>query len=184
MRIPHRLTLLKALLITAWSSLGLYVAIGSVPESPLSISARQRVGLITIIPEGWGFFTKNPRDKWAFAFREVNGQYQPASLVGSRLGEALGANRRSRLVEAEIGQIATMADMQKSWIQCEDSLESCLAAKAPATPLTAVNTIVSASLCGRIVIQKRPPIPWAWSDLEVKPVMPSEFQVFDVRCSS
>src|SRR5688572_9473157 len=102
-RLSRQKTLITAAVCSFWAVLVLVVVIGSIPSSPLAFSRWSRTTLVSVMPEGWGFFTMNPREAYVVMYRPTSSGLQPVNVVGSRLPQVFGARRSARGRELEFG---------------------------------------------------------------------------------
>ena len=91
MRITLTLKLFFVGLVLFWSILLSLVAISGLPYNPLSMSLRIELGIRSVLPEGWGFFTKDPR-VWISTFIEK------ATAAGNHSGRCPSLRRETPLV--------------------------------------------------------------------------------------
>ncbi|MEU4556640.1 SdpA family antimicrobial peptide system protein [Micromonospora parva] len=127
-----------------------------------------------LVPEGWAFFTRDPRRPSPVAYTtDRDGRWRPAS--SSSRGPA-GLDKRDRARSAEISLLTRRLD-GTSWTRCDGEPSTCLAA-APATAVA--NTATVRTLCGDIGIVLQEVLPWAWNDLPT--VLPSRLARLTVTC--
>lgn len=133
-----------------------------------------------VIPQGWNFFTRDPREDDIFVYRRHEGELHDA-LAWPNAGWAngLGLRRTGRAQGIEVGHIIAGIDWDEI-APCRDGEPACIAA----TPLehTAVNPVPSPMLCGELAIVMRPPMPWAWADHAAPEHAPIKTTRIDVRC--
>jgi sporulation delaying protein A len=167
----------KGAVVVTWALLLLFVARGSIPDSPLRLGNRERMGLLSVLPEGWAFFTRNPREPMPTLYVERDGRWIPRE-GHSRLGNWLGIKRSGRGEGVELGQL--LASVPKSaHLHCEGELNACLATH----DLPAVHVVDSArvkSLSGEIIVAEAEPVPWAWSGARANIHMPADIVKIDV----
>ena len=72
-------------------------------------------------PEGWGFFTKSPREEKHTAYYVLpNGQLSPVHSKNGSAQNWFGLSRRSRRVNMELSQLFAAAQADSGWVQVVD----------------------------------------------------------------
>jgi antimicrobial peptide system SdpA family protein len=144
------------------------VPVAAMPAPPGRAVAR------ALVPEGWAFFTRDPRRPSPVAYDTArNGQWRPAP---PRSRGPAGLDKRDRARAAEIALLTHRLD-GADWTKCDGEPATCLAS-APATPVA--NTATVRTLCGDIGIVLQEVLPWAWNDLPT--VLPSRVARLTVTC--
>lgn len=168
-------------LAVVWSALILVVFVGSVADSPAAAPHWVRQRLVMVIPEGWAFFTRNPRlpRTEIYLFDALHELYSRGDIAEYRGFAFAGIRRLSRVRGLEIERLlANIAPSQ--WRHCRGDLSSC----SKALRLTHVqNDLVVRTLCGRIILRRSEPVPWAWSTLQPPVQMPAEWLMLSVQCA-
>ena len=140
-----------------------------------------RVAAVVFTPEGWAFFTKDPREPILVPYAlGSDGVWRPAA-VGS-YGEArnfFGADRTPRAQGVEMGLLSSRLS-PSFWASCDDRVETCLGRAG--TWLVVSNASPRPTLCGKIALTRQEPLPWAWASARTLTTMPSTFVLVDVRC--
>lgn len=158
-----------------------YVVHNALPAAATALPYEQELhrGLLQVAPEGWAFFTRNPREPDTVPYRlGEGGTWQPALLAPhAQPRNAFGLNRRSRAQDVEIGQVEHDVPAA-AWHDC-DSRTTCSTAEVVA-PLR--NTAPHPTLCGRITLVTQRPVPWAWSAGEGATALPIRAASLDLRC--
>jgi antimicrobial peptide system SdpA family protein len=147
------------------------------PLSPeLSISVQQ--DLRQVLPEGWAFFTKSPRDP-EFALYRRSGNSWVTALHGpqSDVGNWFGLSRKSRAEGIEFGMISVAVG--KRLTTCSGDWQDC--AKKLRPNIVFQDTEEHPLLCGSLLIVNQTPVPWSWATFQ-HVTMPSTIAYVDVRC--
>ena len=185
--ISHR-RLLRALglwtigLLTAWSIVGAYVVHAALPFNPIHLPFEQVVPVRYFAPEGWAFFTRDPREERYDAFTLLSGEWRGA-LLGphSRPSNWFGLDRASTAQGVEIGLLLANIP-EHDWHACRAEPTRCLAELGvPESPAT-VNHSPEPTLCGDVGLSLQRPVPWAWSRSKTKIVMPSRVLRLRISC--
>jgi antimicrobial peptide system SdpA family protein len=170
-------------LILGWSTVAAYALHAALPYNPLQLPFADRFDIRMVLPEGWAFFTRDPRDDrmmpyvrgadavWSTASHTPN--FQPRNLFGiDRAGRAQGV---------EMGLLMDAArDAERQ--ACEESPVACLERAPVARKLS--NTSPRPTLCGEVGFVFQRAIPWAWSrsSREKTLHMPSKVLRLDIEC--
>jgi antimicrobial peptide system SdpA family protein len=168
----------KAAVVTAWALLLLFVALGSLGDSPLRLGKRERMRLLSVLPEGWAFFTRNPREPMPTIYVRRDGRWV-MSDSRAPLTTWFGVKRSARGEGVELGRL--LESIPKSaHVRCEGELNACLAAHdVPAVAV--VNRARVRSIAGEIIVAQAEPIPWAWSESRAQIQMPTDVVKLDVK---
>jgi antimicrobial peptide system SdpA family protein len=167
-----QLCLLGAFAITA--------ALAAMPFNTLNVPNEVNRTIMSLIPEGWGFFTKSPRDPETHIARLQNGVLQELNIVSSFQAKyVFGFNRLARAQGLEVDELLLQLQASSLWRNCQQSITVCSQNLAVQKKL--VNAVHAPTLCGDLLLFERRPIPWAYR--ESKPVMPSRLTRVEVVCS-
>lgn len=134
--------------------------------------------------QGWGFFTKSPREPAFHMYKEKRDEGQstlwapPLRSPNNQFRNWFGLDRTSRLQEFDIS--ALTSDLEASeWIHCGDvsDVPNC-------ANIAKVKSIDRPSgsfeLCGRYLVTRAEPVPWSYRNL--RKGMPGEAVIIDVTC--
>lgn len=174
------LTFTKVALAVFWAGIILFVLKSSVPEHPLRSSRAVQRNLIAITPQGWSFFTRDPREAVDRVYRRIDGDWIHATVANSSARNFFGLKRDARALNVELASLLTEIP-RKKWRGCRSSLTNCLEAK-PVEAVSVENESLMQSLCGDILVERRPPVPWAWSKRTQRIRMPSRLIQLNVEC--
>lgn len=169
-------------LIAGCAVLIAYTVLPQMPTSSVTLPAQAALkpSIIRLLPEGWAFFTRSPREAdllpftqaadggWRLALRSPHAE--PRNLFG--------LNRASRAQGVELGLVEG-AIAQDAWKDCTQPVTACLAGL---TPVAVENRSPSPTLCGPVGLAQQPPVPWAWSRDGSTTTMPSKVVRLEMRC--
>lgn len=129
------------------------------PADHLSPGTKRAVNMMReILPEGWSFFTKSPREAFVVAYDESGVELGTAPNAQARW--AFGLNRGSRLGGIDVDRIIEKLD-PGAWRPCDVSAS--VSACSRDVELQAVKIKDEAqSLCGNIILARKAPVPWAF----------------------
>ncbi len=171
------LALVHSCLLTA---IAIIAAVAAMPFNTLNLSDDVRNTVMSLIPEGWGFFTKSPRDPEMQVAVLHNGRLIKLNIVSSFQAKyAFGFNRQSRAQGLEIDGLLSQLRSSSLWRDCQQNVAVCSQNLLVQKQL--VNSVQFPTLCGNLVLFERRPIPWAYRDS--KPIMPSRLTRVEVVCS-
>jgi antimicrobial peptide system SdpA family protein len=140
-----------------------YLFAGSLNETILDIRQKERIRLLSAVPEGWAFFTRDPKEEYLKVYEKTGDKWSLYILPTGAVSNILGLSRKTRFANQELGVILP-GIKESDWRNVSgdyiDSLNSPkydtiapLKIKAPSRyPL----------LSGTYILQKIKPIPYAW----------------------
>ncbi len=171
----------RIVLTLAWGLLIPLSFLSAIEDSPIRPSRKAKMAWMTILPEGWSFFTKSPRSPEIIAYK-WSGQHWERISYSATAGENLwGITRNSRVQGVEIGALfsAVPAD---AWTEDIDPFRDDF--QLEELPLMTIRSnSVRPTACGTILIEERPPVPWAWSRSADTVRMPGRFARLAVTCT-
>lgn len=171
------------MLAITWSVLILYAVHIELPVNALDLPFESSIkpNLQAVIPEGWGFFTRDPREARLLPYVRPAGAWQAASEGPN--GEAwneFGFNRAARAQGVEMG-LLEFAIPTDAWKDCTEAIPSCLD-KSPAS-MQVSNPTPHPTLCGDVGLAHRDTLPWAWAASVLDETsMPSKVVRLTVKC--
>ncbi len=177
----HRSAAVLALaLALGWGALAVVALEASREDNALRSGRGHRKYVTVFLPQGWGFFTRDPReddyDVLAFDGRHWRTRFGHPNFQWSLL---LGWSRAARAQSVEFGLLSGSLD-QDAWVDCTQSVDDC------ARDLDVQQTLRNASprptLCGEVIVMTRPPVPWAWARSAHAITMPSKLLKVDLQC--
>ena len=171
------------LLGIAWGTAGLYVVHAQIPRNVLELPFERTLksAIPFFVPEGWAFFTRDPREPRLLPYRRgADGRWTYGHAgPHADIRNVFGLDRISRAQGVEIGLLlGDLADT--AWQQCADAPTLCLD-ELPRT-VSITNRSPGPSLCGDVGLVRQEPVPWAWARVERETVMPSTGTRLDIRC--
>lgn len=135
----------------------------AVRETTIDLSKMQRIQLSNLVPEGWAFFTRDPKEDNPVLYRLEKGKPVPFTIIAGSWRNCFGLNRYSRMVTKELGTLmeyvkeaphAMIEGEPKAGMSAIDTLKSITVPNAARHPL----------LQGEFLIRFVQPIPWAWAN--------------------
>lgn len=174
------LLITKVVLGIVWGGVILYVLIGSIPESPYPPTQQERLNLLAISPQGWAFFTRDPREKAKHLYVRRKGDWIEKERSNFTLRNWFGIKRIPRIELVELK--AMLADVpERQWAACKSDIETCLRNRTVEV-VSLANESTTQHLCGEYAIQRREPVPWAWSQDAGDVTIQSEVVRLSISC--
>ncbi|MBJ7895168.1 SdpA family antimicrobial peptide system protein [Bacillus atrophaeus] len=134
--------------------------IAVLPANPLSPNIDEQSFMKTLYPQGWGFFSKNPREEMINVY-ETKTYAQAVSWPNNSFKNIFGLDRYGRAQGIELGYLIEQIPKSIEWEKCHYGSITCL--KKTYTLVTINNKTPNASLCGNLGLSRETLIPWAWS---------------------
>jgi antimicrobial peptide system SdpA family protein len=180
---PHLrwLGLLLIGLAACWCIVLLYVIHPALPFNALKLPAASDVNVSVWVPEGWRFFTRNPREDQTLLYRrQGDGAWASASLgPNMRVSNLLGFGRRARAQGIELG-VLIYNQPKTIWAPCEEEPDRCL--ERTTNVIAVRNRSPEPTLCGSVGVVMQNVVPWGWAISGEKFTMPSKVARFDIQC--
>lgn len=170
------------MMVIVAAMLAVYAIPSALPFNPAKLPLRKDLQPQLWMPEGWKFFTRDPREERLYIMRRDGDHWRSAEFgPNSRAANLFGLRRRSRAQGIEAALI--LERLPKShWHDCKES--PLVALSQAAVTDTVVNISPSPTFCGDIGIYMQAPVPWAWakSAMRKEVVMPSRVTRVYVKC--
>jgi antimicrobial peptide system SdpA family protein len=174
--------LAQGCLALLWTAAIVPVLLGSMPDSPLRPSVGFRQDLIAIAPQGWAFFTRNPREAADRIYAGPGPAWVQVTYTNSSPRNWLGLKRDARALNVELASLLADVDPAQ-WGDCQGEIAACVRQEDPPA-VAVVNRSLTRVLCGEILVERRPPAPWAWSRSQRPVLMPARIARLEVRCGA
>lgn len=170
--------LVSIVVALGWGITAALAFVNSVTDSPLKPRPRDRTNIMTVLPEGWGFFTRDPREAHTFLYRRSDAGWEH---VSQRHADAANYFGFARLARVKMVETAALLDQVPSsrWSQFPAGAEP-LALELQAVKVS--NPAINPLLCGELLVVERPPVPWAWSTARVPVRMAGRAVGLSVAC--
>lgn len=163
-------------------TLALYVHKASNTYSPLRLPYENHINLKAIIPEAWGFFSKNPREPKYYLYKKISGDWERISLgPNSNPKNYFGLNRQARAQGVEYGLLLVQLRSEKWDSSTTNSLEASL--KKAEVKMELKNISPNPTLCDSIAIVSKEIVPWSWAKENAKSDMPLRYIKLVAKCS-
>lgn len=172
-------------IITTLFTIFLYFIISSsiisaLPHNPLSEKVGNNSFYSILLPQQWGFFSKNPRDESYYVYDLVM-EKSAVTWPNNKIENYLGLARSGRAQGTEMGLI-TLGISEENWTDCNEDPRQCLGeTKALADVIK--NKTPNPTICGDIGFIRQQPVPWAWSKNADDINMSSKIVRVNISCS-
>lgn len=144
-------------------AIGIQAAAGAAGFTLLELPLVDATEARLLLPEGWAFFTRNPREPWLHFYTFDEGQHEYVEITAPPLADvrnAFGLRRGTRRQGVESGLVMA-ALSEDSWTPCSlPEIKRCLSETKPV--LTMENPSPMPSLCGEIGVVSYSAVPFAW----------------------
>lgn len=175
----------KILVSIFWLTFLLIVAGTFLPYNPLTPPLTYKTYVVSVFPQGWGFFTRAPQESNLYIYVQEGDTWKNASrMPNSSLQNLLGLKRSARSQGSESGiLINTLAEKGIVWHEAKSMghLKS-LADTAHIETIQIKNTVKNTTLCGALWFVTQGPIPWAWSKHADNIDMPIHYLKLNIIC--
>ena len=179
----HILTLTFVTVALFWAVIIFNSAVSALPFNPLSGSKVEAIKYSLVLPQGWAFFTRSPREDQYYAYKMKGGELKSILHTNSSYKNAFGLTRNVRKRGVEMGGLIEQLT-HKTWLKCPDGvLKDCITTNDSIATIQLINTAHHPTYCGEVWLERKPIVPWAWSRAENPVNMPSEFIKINVSCN-
>ena len=168
------------ILIIFWGACVCVVALSALPRNAISFPYVPKLIVKTIIPEGWSFFTRNPREALVYIYKRDNDNInwiQADETVNGAVDNFFGMSRKARAMGSEYALV--FAQEQVKWDSCVTGTFDCV---DESLRITVKNELNSPQLCGEYLFVSRKPVPWAWSASAANINMPYQYVLVNFEC--
>lgn len=148
----------KTIVLTVWTVISLLVFFSSFREQVfVSTHLQKHIGII--FPEGWGFFTKNPRSSLLEVYKVEGNTLVSSTIRNQSIKNRFGFSRKSRVIGYESSMLANEINV-KNW--SKDRMENLHSLKED-TVYNITNESNKYLNKGKYLLVSYKMIPFAWS---------------------
>jgi antimicrobial peptide system SdpA family protein len=141
------------------------VAVLETPSNALNPKYDNRNIAIKLLPQGWGFFTRDPRERDLCPCKvNKDGKLEPLLSNNFRLTNYFGFKRTERIIQTEISTIDGKIP-DSLWVEYNGDFERYDFNRLKNCSLVVDNKISKRSIMGDIYIISTQYIPWSWLPL-------------------
>ncbi|WP_430908417.1 SdpA family antimicrobial peptide system protein [Maribacter sp. 2-571] len=153
---------IPVLTIVLWSVFFYLILISHFEYSPVHLSKSVSKEIFLATPQGWSFFTKNPRYERLGVYRmKKNGQIEQLTKPNFSLENQYGFNRQNRQFLSEVLS-SLKSTLLKDSIWHFSSKGALEASKEISSIYNFNSSFKDPMLCGRYILEMHKPRPWAW----------------------
>jgi antimicrobial peptide system SdpA family protein len=178
---PRLILLLSAL----WVAIAVYSVHAVLPVNVLALPARDSLVLPVnaVVPQGWAFFTKSPRDPIlsAYEYDEHGQAYRIPELTNADYRNLFGVNRRGRAIGTELAMLLDLIPPER-WVDCQPGDGGCLSRLRAGPPHRVVTPVPGPRLCGEVVLAEELVVPYAYRDLVEETLLVNRAAYLVVEC--
>lgn len=134
-------------------------------------------------PQGWNFFTKPPTDAFYMAYTKKDSEWSLRTNESSSLESLLGISRNVRSWGLEVGHLIPQIEVSNGWSKCNDTTLPCLN-ELDQKPLSIVNPVDGADLCGEAVFVERNVTPRSYRSITQERYHSTRSAHVTIKCES
>lgn len=167
-------------LISSLFLMGMFFNTLKVNPVKLKINLDNKV--FTFVPQGWAFFTRNPREAQIILYKvdEFN-NLKEIKQRHSSYRNIFGLNRRASKIMSELQFIKK--DVNDSLFNnTKWNYQEAILNKIPSNFIEVTNQLEEPILCGEFVVVFQKAVPWAWSRNLSKIEMPAKIIRLKIIC--
>lgn len=158
-----------------------YSVHAALPSNVLTLPLGDKLYMESWFPQGWGFYSKNPREE-AISIFDYENEEMSTSWPHNSKQNLYGLKRFGRAQGLEAGLVKSKVP-DDYWIKCDEEPFTCAAGHNESDIITVNNETPFPTICGEQLIVLQEPVPWAWSKYKETVVMPSQIARVNVLCS-
>ncbi len=164
-------------LVFFWLIIIYNIFISSVPI-PTNSSYIKKSTIFNITPQGWGFFTKNPREEEMFLYK-INSKNEISlfTKTNNAFEFFLGASRKNRFIGIETEALVSKLD-KNAWVKGDIKFYDF---KQDIKTDTISLNFATKDIQGDFFIVRKQRVPWAWGRSYKKIIMPYEYTKIYVK---
>jgi antimicrobial peptide system SdpA family protein len=164
----------------AWLVAIAYAIYPALPYSPARLPLAESAHTALWAPQGWSFFTRDPREEKQTVYVRHGSEWESALLAPhDRPANLAGLRRKSRAQGVEMALLVN-GFSNNDWQPCTESLEQCLAQLSSGHEVK--NISPAPTMCGTVAVVLQKPVPWAWARSSRPVTMPFRILPLEVSC--
>lgn len=155
----------------------------TVQENPIKLNINLENKLFTFVPQGWAFFTRNPREAQIVIYQKnTDNTFEEISQRHSSYKNLFGLKRRASKIMSELQfikrEINDSLYQNTMW-----SYQEKLYTKLPLSLISVQNQMKDQVLCGEYIVIYQKAVPWAWSRSLHTIKMPAKIIRLNIKCN-
>ncbi|MGF2621040.1 SdpA family antimicrobial peptide system protein [Bacillus cereus] len=176
--IEKKISIFFLVVLFVWLLFIFLTIVTSLPKNPLSLNAKNEALVQQLYPQGWGFYSKDPRAE-SLNMYSLEDNRTEIVWPNNNMKNIFGLKRYGRAQGIELGTLMAKIPTSMEWSQCNKDAKSCLSTMKK--EITIKNPTPEPTLCGKLGIAKEKLVPWAWS--KYKSNSTSKVLRVNVECS-
>lgn len=155
----------------------------TVRENPIKLNINLENKLFTFVPQGWAFFTRNPREAQIIIYqKKSDNRFEEISQRHSSYHNIFGLKRTASKVMSEL-QFVKRKINDSLYQNTMWSYQRELYSKVSLESITVQNQIKDPILCGEYLVVYQKAVPWAWSRSLDRIKMPAKIIRLNIKCN-
>ncbi len=153
--------LFKLAVLCFWLICIFFIFSASISNEIVYSNKKYKKTIAAIVPQGWGFFTKSPKEQTYVCYKFYKGAYVPVTLANFSAGNLFGLSRKSRVVGYETSMLLEKIAGIPGWNNGKG--EHHLLHKPAATYPLRIEKHLNHFENGKYLFIRYYTIPWAWN---------------------
>lgn len=161
-----------SLVISSWLIVNIFLI--TVKGNPLEITNEVNTKVFNIVPQGWAFFTRDPREAQITIYKIKNDSIlKPYPQRHSSFNNFFGLKRTSSKILTEL-QLIKLKTSDSLYSDMKWNYQAHKYAKHTTKSFQYENEVFDPILLGDFIVVYQKPVPWAWSKSMKEIEMPSK----------
>lgn len=170
--------LVTSLVVSTWLVVNVFLV--TVKGNPIEITNEVESRVFNFIPQGWAFFTRDPREAQITIYKIENDSIlKPYPQRHSSFTNLFGLKRTSSKILTEL-QLVKLKTPDSLYSDMEWNYQVDKYSKLPTKSFEYKNEIFDPILLGNFIVIYQKPVPWAWSKSIQRIKMPSKVIKFNI----
>ena len=164
--------------ISCWLIVNIFLI--TIKGNPIEITNAVDSRVFNLIPQGWAFFTRDPREAQITIYKIENDSIlTPYPQRHSSFTNLFGLKRTSSKILTEL-QLLKLKTTDSLYSNLKWNYQANQYSKIPSEEFEYKNEIFNPILLGNFIVVYQKPVPWAWSKSIEKIKMPSKVIRFKI----
>ena len=160
------------------------VFIYTVENNPIKLNINLENKIFTFVPQGWAFFTRNPREAQIVIYKKnKTNDLEEIDQRHACIGNLFGLNRNASKIMSELQLIKNKINdslYQNTQWNYQNNIYTDISLKA----FSVKNQMKKPILCGEYIVVFQKAVPWAWSKSLYKIKMPAKIIKLKISCDA
>lgn len=158
------------------------VFFSSIQFNPIQKQINSKKIVYTLVPQGWAFFTRSPREAQILIYRNEKGIFKKENHTHSSVYNLLGLSRKSSVIMSEM-QLVRYEIPNKLFSNTKWNYQNNYMGYIPKEIFKFKNKVDNPILCGEYLLVLQKPIPWAWSSSILEIEMKAKIIRIKIECN-